>query len=100
MPPLEAFALGCPVIAAAGSGSQYQLQDAALLFDPKDERALARHILELRSDPALRARLIAAGRQRADSRRGDQYIEGLLAVVDEFAAVRRCWSSDTRYLHR
>jgi glycosyltransferase involved in cell wall biosynthesis len=99
MPPLEAFALGCPVIASAVSGSEYQLKDAALLFDPKDERALASHILQLHGDPALRARLVAAGRQRAESRRGDQYIEGLLAIVDDFAAVRRCWSSETRYIH-
>jgi glycosyltransferase involved in cell wall biosynthesis len=93
MPPLEAFALGCPVIASAVSGSEYQLKDAALLFDPKDERALARHILQLHADPALRNKLVAAGRQRAESWRGDQYIAGLLAVVDDFAAIRRCWPS-------
>jgi len=99
MPPLEAFALGCPVIASAVSGSEHQLKDAALLFDPKDERALVRHILQLHSDPALRSKLVAAGRQRAEARRGDQYIAGLLALVDEFAAIRRCWSSQTRYEH-
>jgi len=99
MPPLEAFALGCPVIAAAVSGSEYQLKDAALLFDPKDERALARLILQLHADPALRNRLVAAGRQRAQSWRGDQYIEGLLALIDDFAAIRRCWPSETRYVH-
>jgi len=99
MPPLEAFALGCPVVASAVSGSEFQLKDAALLFDPKDERALVRHILQLHADPALRSKLVAAGRRRAESWRGDQYIEGLLAVIDDFAAIRRCWPLEPRYVH-
>src|SRR5262249_4054909 len=47
LPPLEAFALGCPVIASALPGTAEQLGDAALLFDPSDEDALASHIANL-----------------------------------------------------
>ena len=36
LPPLEAFALGCPVIASRVSGAEEQLGDAALLVDPKN----------------------------------------------------------------
>ena len=45
LPPLEAFALGCPVIASSVPGSEEQIGDCALLFDPSDHSKLAEHIL-------------------------------------------------------
>ena len=41
LPPLEAFALGCPVIASRVPGSEEQLGGTALLFEPTDAAALA-----------------------------------------------------------
>jgi glycosyltransferase involved in cell wall biosynthesis len=41
IPPLEAFALGCPVIASRIPGSEDQMGDAALLVDPTDPEAWA-----------------------------------------------------------
>jgi glycosyltransferase involved in cell wall biosynthesis len=40
--------------------------DAALRFDPLDDLALSQSLLRLVGDPAERARLSAAGRERAD----------------------------------
>ena len=53
LPPLEAFALGCPVIASRVPGTQEQLGDAALLFNPADPEELANAILAkaLQADP-------------------------------------------------
>jgi glycosyltransferase involved in cell wall biosynthesis len=58
LPPLEAFALGCPVIASDVSGAREQLGDAALLVDPANWRQLAQAIMKLRSEERLRTRLI------------------------------------------
>jgi glycosyltransferase involved in cell wall biosynthesis len=99
MPPMEAFALGCPVIASNVAGSEYQLKDAAILFDPRSERALTEGILKLRAEPQLRANLVAAGLERARNWTGDHYVDGVMAIVDEFVPIRRCWASNTRYIH-
>jgi glycosyltransferase involved in cell wall biosynthesis len=40
-------------------------QDAALLVDPRDEHAVARAIDRVLTEPATRARLVAAGRALA-----------------------------------
>ena len=40
LPPLEAFALSCPVIASRVAGTQEQLGDAALFFNPADPEEL------------------------------------------------------------
>ncbi len=91
LPPLEAFALGCPVVASAVPGSEEQLGDAALLFAPHDEQELARHILTLR-DANTRAQLISKGEKR--TRGGstwDDYASGLIKSLDDFASIRRAW---------
>lgn len=41
IPPLEAFAIGCSVIAARVPGSEDQLENATLLFDPADPADIA-----------------------------------------------------------
>ena len=91
LPPLEAFALGCPVVASAVPGSEEQLGDAALLFAPHDEQELARQILTLR-DPNTRAQLIFKGERR--TRGGstwDDYTSNLIKSLDDFASIRRAW---------
>jgi glycosyltransferase involved in cell wall biosynthesis len=95
-PPLEAFALGCPVIAAKIS-SEDQLGDAALLVQATDEHALAEAIQALRTQPDLRQTLIAKGRLRAAAFTGEDYARGIFAILDEFEKVRRCWSQEERH---
>lgn len=99
LPPLEAFALGCPVVAARVSGAEHQLGDAALLFDPRSEEELRRALLRLQDEAGLRATLTARGAARAQAWSGREFSAALLRLIDEFAGVRRCWSSDTPYVH-
>ena len=99
MPPLEAFALGCPVVAAQVSGSEYQLGDAALLFDPRHEAQLCAQLLRLEREPGLRQSLLRQGRDKAEAWTGREFIAGLLAALDGFAPIRRCWSADKPYVH-
>jgi glycosyltransferase involved in cell wall biosynthesis len=91
LPPLEAFAMGCPVIAANVAGAGEQLGDAALLFDPSDAADLAVKILRLREDNACRQRLIARGAAIAAERTPRAYLARLCELLDEFEPIRRCW---------
>jgi glycosyltransferase involved in cell wall biosynthesis len=62
IPPLEAMALGCPVIAARAAAIPEVCEDAAWYFDPDDEVALATLIDRAFQDEDARARLIERGR--------------------------------------
>jgi glycosyltransferase involved in cell wall biosynthesis len=66
--PLEAMAVGRPVVASrAGGGADEYLRDGenCLRFDAGDADALAAAVRRLAGDPALRARLVAGGRETA-----------------------------------
>jgi glycosyltransferase involved in cell wall biosynthesis len=65
LPVLEAMARGVPVACSNASSLPEVAGDAALLFDPRDERAIATTITRLLSEPALRADLSARGLARA-----------------------------------
>jgi len=67
IPPLEAMACGCPVIASTAAALQEVCGDAALYFDPQDPRALADRLLQLFADASLAQRMSQAGVRRAAS---------------------------------
>jgi len=91
LPPLEAFALGCPVIASKVSGAEEQLGDAALLVDPKNPEQIADAIFNLYNSPDLRKILIDRGSKRAQKWTGHDYVRNIFSILDEFEAIRRCW---------
>jgi len=91
LPPLEAFALGCPVIASNVSGAKEQLGDAALLVDPKNPAEIARTIDMLFKNPSLRDTLLEKGYARAHQWTGKDYVREIFSVLDEFEAIRTCW---------
>ncbi len=97
LPPLEAFALGCPVVASNVSGAQEQLGDAALLVNPRDPEHIAKAIKLLHDDPTLCQTLIQRGLERASKWTGEDYVKGVLSILDEFEPIRRCWSSKQPY---
>jgi glycosyltransferase involved in cell wall biosynthesis len=67
---LEAMAAGLPVVASRVGGVPEQVVDGetGLLVDPGDPKPLAAALERLTGDPALRRRLGAAGRARAEER--------------------------------
>jgi glycosyltransferase involved in cell wall biosynthesis len=91
LPPLEAFALGCPVVASDVAGAREQLGDAALLVDPRRPAQIAQAVQSLVNDSALRDRLTRSGMQRARRWTGLEYVRGIFAVLDEYEPVVRCW---------
>jgi len=84
---MEAMAAGLAVVGTAVGGQREMLEDGvnALVFVPEDAPGLAECILQLQRDPALRARLAAAGRQTVLERftleRMVDELEGWLAGI-------------------
>jgi glycosyltransferase involved in cell wall biosynthesis len=91
LPPLEAFALGCPVIAANVAGSHEQLGDAALLVNPTDVNGIASAIKTLHDDSDLSSTLVTRGLKRAKSWTGHDFVKRVFCMLDEFEKIRRCW---------
>jgi glycosyltransferase involved in cell wall biosynthesis len=71
MPLVEAMACGCPLAASNRGVVAETCGDAALLFDPEDEEAIADAIRRIVEDDSLRARLRADGVARAAQFRWD-----------------------------
>jgi glycosyltransferase involved in cell wall biosynthesis len=88
IPPLEAMASGCPVLASNAGALPEVCGDAALYFHPDDPLELAALIRRLWSDPAERAALVQRGhdRLRAHSWTGTAHCH--LAVVEELLRSR------------
>lgn len=88
--PLEAMALGCPVVASAqGAVPEVVGDGAALVFDGTSADALAGALTRVMHDEALRARLVAAGRARAAARTPARLAAALAAVYAECAGAPR-----------
>ncbi len=64
-PPLEAMSCGCPVVCSHAGSLPEVVGSAALMAAPTDISGLAEHCRGILRDSALRARLIAAGREQA-----------------------------------
>lgn len=65
LPVLEAMAAGCPVVTADRYGTKELAEGAALLVDPESVESISEAIGLVLDDAGLRARLIAAGRNRS-----------------------------------
>ncbi len=93
LPPLEAFALGCPTIASQVAGASEQLGDAALLVDPQSPLAIAEAIKTVWKSPQVRHQLIDRGYQRARLWTSKDYVRSVFDILGEFESIRRCWQS-------
>jgi glycosyltransferase involved in cell wall biosynthesis len=88
IPPLEAFALACPVAASRIYGMPEQLGDAALLFDPRSEEQMAECIQRLWTDDHLCQQLSLNGLRRAQLWGPAQFASAFRAVIDRLARAR------------
>lgn len=64
-PPLEAMAVGCPVISSVAGPMKEICGDAALFFNPRSEDDLSDKILSLLGNETLRRTLVNRGHERA-----------------------------------
>jgi glycosyltransferase involved in cell wall biosynthesis len=82
LPPLEAMAAGCPVVASDLPVVREMIQDGenGLLVRPEDPSALAEGILRVLTQPGLRAHLEAGGRRTLSRYSEDEIMSRILAV--------------------
>ena len=99
LPPLEAFRLGCPVIASDIGGAREQLGNAALLLEPLDAVAFASGIESFAKDQALRNKYIEAGMALASQLTIEKYVSELLVVFDDLDVVFKCWRKSDVKVH-
>lgn len=87
LPVVEAMAAGTPVITSPCSSLPEVGGDAVLYADPADPAALAGAILKLATDPALRDRMVVAGRERASRFRWEDAARATSSVLRRAAGL-------------
>lgn len=97
LPPLEAMALGCPVICSNAASLPEVCGEAALYFAPHDAEKLAELMQRVMSDQELGAELIARGRRQLEQHSwracAARYLEALEELSEAPAASRSRSSS-------
>ena len=89
LPPLEAFASGCPVIASNVAGSQEHYGDAVVSFNPAKPEELADAMLMVYSNVALRDALRKNGDERAAKLNTSDYVAQVCSTIDEIEPMLR-----------
>ncbi len=90
IPPLEAMALGCPVVCANYAGARVQLEESALYFDGLDAHEAAAKVLRL-YDVGERNRLLKHSASLIKARSEDEYFRKVGDALNRFARIRRLW---------
>ena len=88
IPLTEAMACGTPIITSRANGLQEIAGAAALLVDPRDAREIAGAVQSVLGDPALQARLRAAGLERARLFSWESCARRTLAILEDVAGAR------------
>ncbi|HEY2927876.1 glycosyltransferase family 4 protein [Piscinibacter sp.] len=86
IPPLEAMACGCPVIASTAPAIREVCGDAALYFDPASPLELADRLRAMFDEPALRADMRRAGLDRVRSYSWERAASLSLSAIREVIA--------------
>ena len=83
LPPLEAMACGCPVVASNISSLPEVVGDAAIMIDPYDVDALAKAMAEVLADNRLRGEMVERGLTRAKRFSWERTAEETLKVYQK-----------------
>lgn len=84
IPPLEGFALGCPVATSRIYGLPEQVGDAALLFDPHSVEEIADCIDRLWTNDALCAELVEKGKKKSESWGPEAYQKAFINIIETY----------------
>jgi len=82
VPPLEAMACECPVVASNVSSIPEVCGDAAVLFNPEDVEGISDAIYKVLSDSSLGEEMVKRGRDQAKKFNGQKTAEGTLALYN------------------
>jgi len=87
-PPLEAMALGCPVVSSSAASLPEVVGEAALMCPADDEEQLAINCIKVLQDPYLAEDLIQRGYENAKRYSMEKFRTGLLGVYREVVGKR------------
>ncbi len=93
IPPLEAFSLKCPVIAAKIKGAEEQLGSKAILVDPNKAQAFAEAIVKLKNSK-FRNQMIKRAFNQVKRWKTENYTASIFSLINNFETVRSCWGDD------
>lgn len=85
IPPLEAMATGCPVIASNAASLPEVVGDAGLLIEPKNSVKIADAIISVIEDPQLRNMLIERGFHRSRKFTWEDSAQVVLRTIAEYS---------------
>jgi glycosyltransferase involved in cell wall biosynthesis len=91
LPPLEAMALGCPVVLSDIPGVRTLFGEVPVFVNPRSDRSIADGIKWLHDHPAARLERAQAGRVIATENSAELYVQRIHSILDDFESVRRCW---------
>jgi len=89
IPVLEAWALGCPVLTSDIRGIREQVQDAAILVDPRSVESIADGMSKLWTDEGLGKQLASRGFAQLATYTPEDYRQRLIEIFEE--ATSRCF---------
>jgi len=95
MPPMEAFAIGTPVIVSDLPGFSEQIGNAGLKIKPTDFEGLANILNRLHKNPIFRDELIAKGKKWIETFSDDKRLEVLDLIFEKFSYKKSLWKEST-----
>ena len=91
MPPMEALALGTPVVVSDLPGFKEQIGNAGLQIKPTDFAGLASILKRLHENQTFRDQLITKGKERFESFPDDERIKTLNQIFEKFSYKISLW---------
>jgi glycosyltransferase involved in cell wall biosynthesis len=91
LPPLEAAALGCPLIISNIPGHIEQIGETGLQVNASDPQAVGAAIELLYKQPEKRRQLIARGLALAEKYENYSYFQQMLKIIEEFSRYYKTW---------
>lgn len=91
IPPLDAFAIGCPVLYPDLPGLREQVKDSAVLLDLNDPDSMCRGLLKILENSQEISAMVENGRKRIGSLLREDRWGVLKAIFDDYAAKMRLW---------
>jgi glycosyltransferase involved in cell wall biosynthesis len=83
IPPIEAMACGCPVVAATAGAVIETCGDAALYCDPDDQTAIAATVARVIDEPSVAGSLRERGRIRAQALTWEAAARRLMSLIEQ-----------------
>ncbi|MBV5320177.1 MAG: glycosyltransferase family 4 protein [Sulfuricurvum sp.] len=98
IPPLEAFAIGTPVVYSDLDGLREQVGNGALLCNLKNSESLANHLMALRNSEELRNEMIQKGSKRLSELQKSSILDVLGEIFDDYAIKLKCWKHQCKVM--